>query len=68
MWPEAKNNALIHDSFNCDKNNGGVPFPTQRLGDCYVAIMSMCNNNTSSKSLVCPSICRPKDHQDWITC
>ena len=67
MWHEVNQHALIHDSFNCNKNMSGEPWPTQRLGNCFVGSIWNCDKNATSFHK-CPDICKPKDHQNWTSC
>lgn len=66
VYPLVSNNALVHDSYFC-KKFGGLPFPFQREGDCFVGATNNCNKYYPHL-YVCPNECRPKDHQDWIYC
>ena len=65
MYSLFKKKALIHDSYTCQKF-GGTPFPTQRIGDCYVGRVGDCNSTGHFMS--CPVECRPEQHLDWKTC
>jgi hypothetical protein len=64
-------NSTTHDSFSCNYL-GGDPFPTQRIGNCFVGCTGCCNSSiefsNQKYSHVCPVECRPKNHQDWIHC
>ena len=64
VWPQIKADSIVHDSFNCFKLNGS-PFPTQRVGNCFVGCSHCDPNGTFFK---CPIVCRPKNHSDWIYC
>jgi hypothetical protein len=68
VWPITKTNATIHDSYTC-KSFIGSPFPTKRIGACFVGRIADlgCELNNSSY-MICPQNCRPKDHQEWIYC
>ena len=68
IWNEVNHHALIHDSFHCEKNMSGIPWPTQRLGDCFVGSCGNCNTNATNQFFKCPNACRPKEHQDWTNC
>ena len=68
MWNEVNRHALIHDSFNCNMNMSGEPWPTQRLGDCYVGSIYECNKDAINEFPTCPDACRPKDHKNWTSC
>jgi hypothetical protein len=60
-----KSNSTIHDSFYCHVY-GGEPWPTQRLGNCFVGNPFECDANATFET--CPVQCRPKDHIDWEKC
>lgn len=66
FWKYARKNGTIHDSYTC-KVFGGKPFPSQRLknftflGDPYCEIKA-------TGQYLCPTECRPIDHQDWVYC
>ena len=75
VWPYAKNDSVIHDSYTCHKRGlRGTdirPFPTKRLqqrhnyvGDYFVGKGEI----TVKKHGACPVQCRPKEHQDWLIC
>jgi hypothetical protein len=72
VWPIAKMNATMHDSFFCDSFGAQAsPFPTQRLKYfCFVPCSYCCSESLHNKiwTDVCPPKCRPKEHQDWIYC
>lgn len=72
VWPMAKQNATMHDSYNCQVY-GGDPFPTQRPTDryCFVTCFFPCcdlKHNQTARMPECPLECRPKDHPEWTTC
>ncbi len=77
VYPIVKTDALAHDSYYCNKY-GGIPFPTKRIESCFVGGMEghyeldTCKSNytfvQNASFYICPKECRPKDHQDWITC
>lgn len=46
----------------------GEPWPTQRLGDCFVGSIYDCNKDAINEFPMCPDACRPKDHQNWTSC
>ena len=72
IWPHARNDSLIHDSYTCkNKSLRGVdvrPFPTRRLHGKYNFVGSNGGNITLSKDGPCPKQCRPIEHQDWVVC
>ena len=57
--------SVIHDSYLCKKYKDSIPYPTQRVGPCFIGA-SGCNMNKTSP--VCPIECRPKNHLEWTTC
>ena len=65
VYPLVKNDSIVHDSYFCHKL-GGDPFPTQRVGNCFIGSRLGCNE--TGIHFGCPSNCRPKDHQNWTTC
>jgi hypothetical protein len=60
-----KSNSTVHDSFFCDVY-GGEPWPTQRLGNCFVGNPFECDVTAAFET--CPIQCRPKNHIDWEKC
>ncbi|CAF1218787.1 unnamed protein product [Rotaria magnacalcarata] len=75
IWRNVKAHSLIFDSYSC-KTFGGRPFLSQRplsTTNCFLGCIRPCCLNITSaafdaKYFICPEICRPKDHQDWIYC
>jgi hypothetical protein len=76
VFPLVKNDAIIHDSYNCERL-GGNPFPSRRIGLCHIGqkiFDSDCKtaNDTNlfftHRSPICPIECRPKEYLDWETC
>jgi hypothetical protein len=74
VWPQAKSNVIVHDSFLC-KNGFGQkpePFPTQRSSanetNCFVGCVRPCCGHGKMPFRQCPKECRPKDHPEWIYC
>lgn len=67
VYPLVKSTATIHDSYLCKKYKDSIPFPSPREGACFVGLSgpNYCANRTMTE---CPKECRPKLHQDWITC
>jgi hypothetical protein len=65
VYPKIKKNSIIHDSFLC-KSYGGHPFPTKRIGDCFIGSIVECYSNKTFYR--CPSECRPVDQPNWISC
>lgn len=71
VYKEIKNHSLIHDSFHCKNYKDSQPFPSQRVGHCFVGIPSNIIQYNSCDHKVfheCPVECRPYQHQDWLTC
>ena len=71
IWPWAKDLAMVHDSYHCNKYRNTVPFPTQRLDeDCNFVgcIPELKSRITFTKKNECPMKCRPKNHLDWKYC
>ena len=72
VWPIAKKNATIHDSFFCKSfDSQASPFPTKREKFfCFVPCAHCCDERLFNKvwTDVCPEACRPKEHLDWIYC
>ena len=66
VFPLIKGNSTIHDSFMCTQL-GGEPFPTRRLGDCFIGSPSNCNVSGIFHR-DCPKRCRPSTHKDWKQC
>ena len=65
IYPILKSNSITHDSYLCG-GYGGSPFPTKRLGNCYIGGTTECDINATFYE--CPSQCRPREHQDWKFC
>ena len=72
IWPYAKNDSVIHDSYTCKikrlKGSEMRPFPTRRLYGKYNFVGSNGSNITLQKDGPCPKECRPIEHQEWILC
>lgn len=66
VYKEIKNNSTIHDSYLCKKYPKSKPWPTKRIGDCFVGRVGKCNQTGIFKK--CPEKCRPINHSDWISC
>ncbi len=67
VYQKIKKNSVIHDSYLCLMYNDSEPFPTKRVGNCFVGGENAlsCINETFKD---CPVQCRPQNHQDWNTC
>ena len=61
-----KNDSIIHDSYLCSFYLDSIPFPTQRISNCFVGQIGKCLLN--STLIKCPIKCRPKNHLDWNYC
>jgi len=72
VWPYARNNSVIHDSYTCKikylRGTDVRPFPTRRLHGRYNFVGSNGGNITIKKDGPCPKECRPILHQDWLLC
>jgi len=43
VYPRIKRRSIVHDSFTCALY-GGDPFPTKRIGDCFIGKNGKCQN------------------------
>ena len=76
VYPLIKHEAIVHDSYLCKNYEHSSPFPTRRVGACFVGMVEttmktdLCgiNSNKSVEGYTCPVDCRPKDHLDWTQC
>jgi hypothetical protein len=74
VWPFAKLNATVHDSFTCHEYVNSAPFPTKRLNPkCFVGSPDECEESLGILSPLksenfCPIDCRPHVHLDWFYC
>ena len=75
VWPYAKNDSVIHDSYTCRmtrlRGTDIRPFPTKRLQRRHNFVGDRSSSKgeiTVKKHGACPVQCRPKEHQDWIIC
>ena len=66
VYNKIKLDSVIHDSFLCKSYGDAAPFPTKRIGNCFVGQVGVCNESASF--FTCEKECRPKDHLDWETC
>ncbi|CAF1000518.1 unnamed protein product [Brachionus calyciflorus] len=66
VYPKIKLNSTIHDSYLCKHYPNSRPFPTKRIGNCFVGGVGWCNEKKNFT--ICPNQCRPSNHQDWETC
>ena len=65
VYKSLVSNSVIHDAYSCRALNG-TPWPTQRVGNCFVGSIWGCDEWGSIQE--CPEACRPKDHMDWTHC
>ena len=65
LWPELKNDVIQHDSYLCKRYAGSIPFPSQRSAVNEIIGLT---NRSGIEARVCPTECRPRDHQDWLYC
>ncbi|KAK4295457.1 hypothetical protein Pmani_031977 [Petrolisthes manimaculis] len=69
VWPVARLNATIHDSYTCQRFPGSQPFPSQRSNFTFVGQRSYRGRyRWETTHTQCPVNCRPKLHQDWLYC
>jgi hypothetical protein len=67
VYPLIREDAVIHDSYKCNVYKDSSPFPTKRIGNCFIgmAIKSCSKNKTF---YICPRKCRPKNFLNWTAC
>ena len=76
LWSNAQNNSMTHDSYRCASRSWNIhhrPFPTQRpmingSNYCFIGCVRPCCIRSNLTVPSCQSVCRPKEHQDWIFC
>ena len=69
VYPFIKSKSIIHDSYLCKNYENSQPFPTERVGGCYVAIQQWDGICAQKNRLpICPEICRPAEHKNWTFC
>jgi hypothetical protein len=62
-------NSTTHDSFFCFKyNDGAQPWPTKRIGKCFVGGHHKNCIEKENFDYLCPVRCRPDDFLDWKFC
>ena len=59
-------NTHQHDAFNCQRFNGSLPWPTQRLHGPWNFVGAHAGIKSVGKK--CPMSCRPESHKDWEYC
>lgn len=62
-----RSKSIIHDSYTCRNFWSSEPFPTQRIGNCFIGETGQCNL-TASSFFECPTACRLANHMDWKYC
>ena len=69
VWPVVKNRSMVHDAYFCQKWEGSVPFPSQRVDELRNFVGAPYEMRLPfTKAFHCPQACRPNDHQDWTYC
>lgn len=68
LWPLAKKNVTVHDSYTCTHFPGSQPFPSQRVNFTYVGEKSLMKAFKRKSLKECPSKCRPLEHPSWLYC
>jgi len=70
VYPIIRSRSTIHDSYLCKQYNDSEPFPTERVGFCYVAVhhnfIEKCATNDTLNE--CPMLCRPVENKNWKYC
>ena len=71
VYPLIKSRSIIHDSYLCMNYKDSVPFPTERIGRCFIGASYVldrqkdCENTTFFE---CAVSCRPAEHKNWKFC
>ena len=72
VYPVLLDKSVIHDSYTCRAYKNSEPFPTKRLGSCFVGDAVFVNKSrdceSDKKFFECPLKCRPVRHKEWIYC
>ena len=68
FWPVVRNEAMVHDSYTCQKYWNAQPFPTQRLNNVTSNFVGAVVSKGQKVPRGCPIQCRPYNHQDWKFC
>lgn len=70
VWNEAKHDAIVHDSYQCDSFGKTEPWPTRRENNSHYVGKATDWKVPEYLQTVpeCPVKCRPKKHLDWIYC
>lgn len=71
IWPLARNNAVQHDSFSCDRYAGALPFPSPRNGDEHVGSVFIDGKLRDSdvnllRKSVSPKACLPTNTNSFV--
>lgn len=56
---------MVHDSYLCTSFKNVKPWPTKRVGNCYVGSPIECGEGEIFYP--CPLQCRPNE-SDWLYC
>ena len=70
VYPILKSQSIIHDSYCCVHYEGSKPFPSERVGSCFIGSVNTKESCAENKKLLpeCPMVCRPTEHKDWARC
>ncbi len=69
VYPLIKSQSIIHDSYLCQHYRDSKPFPTQRIGNCFIGSPQKNQANCELKKFIeCPIDCRPIEHRNWNFC
>jgi len=68
VYPLIRSRSVIHDSFLCNNYKDSKPFPTKRIGSCFIGAAGNYEKCSQEKFHECPINCRPEAHKDWVTC
>lgn len=68
FWPVVRNEALIHDSYTCQKYWNAHAFPTKRLQNMTNNFVGAVIAKHQKVPRTCPRQCRPINHADWLYC
>ena len=66
--PVVRNDAMVHDSYSCQKYWNTQPFPTQRLNNVTSNFVGSVVSKAQKVPKACPVQCRPYNHQNWKFC
>jgi hypothetical protein len=67
VYKHLKQISIIHDSFSCKYYENSQPWPTRRIGNCFVGSPRECNQSANN-FYECPMECRPYNYRDWENC